>query len=250
MSKSSTRSTRATLFLVALLLGASTAVSATTYNVAPAADAFVHQASPNTNYGLDPYLLIRTNATGQGVFSFLRFNVLTLDGPVHSATLRMRVSGTLQEVGYYHVNMGVPFWSESWLTWNNWQSGTSFSYLGSYYWVPEETFLDLDVTGWVSGSTATFAVASSVDSFGQHFYSKDFGGTANDPVLTIETLPPECAITGQTPGDPADLLNELLCVMKGNSPQGASWPVQLDADFSEWNGGSENKPVLAAAVAL
>lgn len=233
------------LALVALIFSPA-GVSATTYTLTPAADAYVYQASPGYSYGSDIYLRIRNQSTGFGQYSFLRFNIPALDGNVLSATLRLRAVSTITEVGYYHVTMGNPTWAETWITWNNWQTGSTFTHLGSRTNIPANTDLDLDVTGWIVGSPITFGLASSADINGQRFYSKEYGSFT--PQLVIQTdgvaPPPEC----QTP---EDLLGELLGVLQsGTLPNLCNYLPKLDPDFKDWEGGSENLPVIAAAIAL
>ncbi|HYG64741.1 MAG TPA: DNRLRE domain-containing protein [Thermoanaerobaculia bacterium] len=246
--------TLAMLLPTTLLVSLPGTLSATTYSLTPAADTFVQQSTPNSNYGSDLNLRIRNVATGQGQHSFLRFNIPALDGNILSATLRLRVAGAISEVGYYHVSMGSPSWSETSLTWNNWSSGTVFSFIGSRTNLAANTFLDLDVTNWITPSPVTFALASSADITGQRFYSEEEYG-AYQPQLILQTdgaVPLECGPTGEDPGDPPDLLNELLCVMKTGVPSAnVNYSAQLGPTFNQWaNAGSENKPVIAAAVAL
>ncbi len=171
--------------LAVLLLGLSGTARAHTYTLRPVADAMASQALPNNNYGTNASLPIRHTATSNGQFSFLRFDIPALAGGVTSATLRLRVTGSIQEVGYYSVAMGNPTWAESWLTWNTWQVGTTYTYLGSQFNLVPGGNLDINVTGWLGPSSpATFAVASGVDVTGQSLSSKE--GSV-DPILTIVT---------------------------------------------------------------
>lgn len=237
--------TASVLFLLLLLLGlAADAGAQHTYTLRPAADAMANQALPNNNYGSTTSLPIRHTATGNGQFSFLRFDVPALAGGITSATLTLRVTGSIQEAGYYSVAMGNPTWAESWLTWNNWGTGTTYTYLGSQYNLTPGSNLNVNVAGWVSASSpATFAVASSADVTGQSFSSKE--GSV-DPTLTIVTSSNLAACQG-----PGDLLEELDTIVRtGNLLYACDYKKSLSWNFGSWSGGSENLPVIAAAVAL
>lgn len=230
---------------VLLLLGLTgNAWAQHTYTLRPAADAMANQALPNNNYGSTTSLPIRHTATGNGQFSFLRFDIPALAGSVTSATLTLRVTGSIQEVGSYSVAMGNPTWAESWLTWSNWQIGTTYTYLGSQYNLSPGSNLNVNVAGWFSPSSpATFAVASGFDVTGQSFSSKE--GSV-DPVLTIVTGSNLAACTG-----PGQLLAELNSIAQtGNLLYACDYKKSLSWNFGSWSGGSENLPVIAAAVAL
>jgi hypothetical protein len=228
-----------------MLLVTSPSASAYTYTLRPVADTTAKQALPNNNYGTSNSLTIRNTATGQGDFSFLRFSVPALAGSVTSATLTLRVTGAIQEAGYYSVNMGNPTWPETWLTWNNWQTGTTYTYLGSQYNLPAGNDTTFNVTGWVGAGNRTFAVASSADIAGQSFASRQ---AALPPKLTIVTSSSPLKCGTDDPGELTAELEHLL--LTGNLLYACDYTQDLSPTFSAWSGGSENKPVVAAAIAL
>lgn len=228
--------------LALLLFVASPTASAYTYTLRPVADTTVKQAFPNNNYGSSASLSIRNTATGQAEYSFLRFSIPPLAGNVISATLTLRVTGTVQEVGSYSVAMGNPAWPENWLTWNNWATGTTFTFLGSQTNRPPGGNLSVNVAGWIGGTDVTFALASSADVSGQSFSSKE--GIVR-PTLTIVTdgSLPECSVQQLQ-----DELNHVL--QTGNLIYSCNYKPKLSPDFGDWNGSSENWPLVAAAIAL
>jgi hypothetical protein len=220
----------------------SPSASAYTYTLRPVADTTIKEALPNNNYGTSTSLTIRHTATGQGEFSFLRFSVPALSGSVTSATLTLRVTGPIQEVGYYSVAMGNPTWPETWLTWNNWQTGTTYTYLGSQYNLVSGNNTNLSVIGWVWPGNVTFAAASSADITGQKFASREAAVPPKLTIVTSGTLP-TCTVQ--------QLESELESVLKtGNLLYACDYKPQLSPTFSAWNGGSENIPLVAAAIAL
>ncbi|HSL83691.1 MAG TPA: DNRLRE domain-containing protein [Thermoanaerobaculia bacterium] len=237
-----TRKLLAPIALPVLLLGLAPSAWAYTYTLRPAADTTAKQALPNNNYGTNTALTIRNTATGQGEFSFLRFTVPALAGNVTSATLTLRVTGAIQEAGYYSVAMGNPTWPETWLTWNNWQTGTTYTYLGSQHNLVSGNNTSFSVTGWVGSGERTFAVASSADITGQRFSSKE--GSVR-PTLTVVT---DGSLKACTVGE---LKAELDHILKtGNLLYACDYKPKLSPTFTSWNGSSENWPVVAAAIAL
>ena len=230
-------------WIALLLFGLSARGSAYVYTFRPVADTVAKQANPDTNYGTSTSLPIRHQTTGNAEYSFLRFSLPSLAGTVTSATLTLHVTGTIQEVGSYAVTMGNPTWGETWLTWNNWLSGSSWTYLGSQYNLAWNSDLNVNVTGYVGTGNVTFAVASSEDVTGQSFSSKE---GLNTPVLTIVTTgnPPSCS-------GPEEMLGELDSLVEtGNLLYGCNYKADLSPYFTAWSGGSQNKPVIAAAAAL
>lgn len=242
------RSRSAILTAVALavpVLGLAPSASAHTYTLRPVADTSVKQAFPNTNFGTSTSLTIRNGATGQTEHSFLRFSIPALEGNVTSATLTLRVKGAIQEAGYYSMAMGNPTWPETSLTWNNWATGTTFTYLGSQFNLPAGTNTSFDVTGSVGSSNVTFGVANSADVAGQSFASRE---AAVPPKLVIVT---DKALGNCGTDDPGELKAELkTLLLTGNLLYACDYTKDLSPTFSAWSGGSENKPVVAAAIAL
>jgi hypothetical protein len=230
------------LALVVTLVLSAVAFAAQTYTLKPAADATAKQAFPNNNYGTATNLGVRYTTTGQGEFSFLRFERPTLAGSVTSASLRVRVTGATQELSFYSVNMNNPTWAENSLTWNSWQTGTTYTYLGSLYNLSSGTYATFDVTSYVGSTNLTFAVASGADAAGQQVASREGSVSPTLTIVTNGTLP-TC--------EPPDLREELIHKIEtGNLLYGCDYVKNLSPGFTAWNGGSENQPVAAAAIAL
>lgn len=214
-----------------------------TYILRPTADTVVKQALPNNNFGSSASLSVRHGATGRTEFTFLRFDLPPLAGTITSASLRLRATGTVQQASPYAVTMGVPAWAESSLTWNNWQAGTSFSFLGGVFNINAGSDFVKDVTGSVGPSPMTFGLASSLDVGGQVFSSKE---GAVSPTLTVVT-------DGQLAkcSSPGKLHDELATFFEtGNLLYECDYRKNLSANFGSWGGGSENLAVVAAAIAL
>lgn len=228
--------------LIACLAATPSAEAAHTYVLRPAADATAQQLYPNTNFGSENHLGLRYTTTGRGEFSFVRFERPALAGNVTSATLRVRVTGATQHLGFYSVDMNDPTWPESSLTWNSWQPGTTYTWLGDETNLPAGTYVNYDVTGWVGSTDLTFALTSGADVAGQQVSSRE-GSVA--PTLTIVT-------DGNLPAcTPPKLREELIHrIETGNLLYNCDYVKNLSPGFTAWNGGSENKPVAAAAIAL
>lgn len=229
--------------LALCLLPAGRASAAHTYTLTPVADTVIKQASPDSNFGTASTLNLRYTTTNQGQYAFFRFTVPPLAGTVTSATLSLRVTGFIQDASPYAVTMGNPTWAESWLTWNNWAAGSTFTFLGNYPNLAAGSTLNIDVTGWVAAGNVTLAVASNADVAGQAVASRE--GTVK-PKLTIVT-----SGTLATCGTPGSLLGELYNLYQtGNLLYACDYEKELSPTFGAWSGGSENKPVIAAAIAL
>ena len=81
-----------------------------------AADTYVSEASPSTNYGTASALWV-DGGSGTQQESYLRFTVTNLDSPVQRAVLRVYVTsnGTGNGPAVYATGSG---WTESGLTWS------------------------------------------------------------------------------------------------------------------------------------
>ncbi len=117
------------------------------------ADAYTESRDPNTNYGSDTLLKVRSTNK-----PFIRFDLSGVTDTVSSATLRLYViRQTAQTVRCHFVSDDS--WTESGITYNNEPSLTSL--LHDNVSMPAEgTWLELDVTGIVNdekGTKITFA---------------------------------------------------------------------------------------------
>jgi Carboxypeptidase regulatory-like domain/IPT/TIG domain len=178
--------------------GAGTAVSALDFTVAtgapveshfaPLDDAHVQSGSPTRNYGGDPGLRAKTEATSYKFF--LKFAVSGLGGAVQSAKLRLFVTDASKSGGsLFGVSNNLLGTSTSWgeysLNWNNAPAlpGTATSSVGA---APIGTWVEFDVTPLVTGNgTYSFGVSSAItDSV---IYSSKEG--PNPPDLVVQTAP-------------------------------------------------------------
>lgn len=231
--------------VISALPGPVPAASAYTYVLEPVVDTTVSEADPNnTNLGGLNYLAYRYTGSGNGLFSFVRYQRPTLAGSVTSATLRVRFTGTAgtQQIGFYSASMGNPTWAENSLSWNNWATGSTFTYLGGLTNQAPQTYANFNVTNYVGSSNLTFGLTSSVDAAGQQVASREGSVPVTLTIVTSGT-PPDCT--------PEDLRVELLSLIQtGRRAYICNYEKDLDPGFTAWGGGSENKPVVAAAIAL
>ncbi len=127
----------------------SNAVSSSQAVLTPTADASVRQAFPNNTYGTGPLLGVRyAITTGDGQYSFLKFNVTGVSGTVTSAKLLLRTKTPLTELYLYRVDSS---WTETAITWNNMPLGSAVE-LSHRFNLATETWYDFDVTGFVAGN--------------------------------------------------------------------------------------------------
>ncbi len=144
----------------------------------PVADSRVNESSPNTNYGTDVAMRVRSEAGGS-YHSYVRFDLSSLTGTVTSARLRL-FSTDGSDVG------GIVFstsssWSETGITWSN-KPAPAGGALASAGTVATNTWVELDVTSAVSaGGLESFVLQST--SSNSCLYSSREG--ANPPQLVI-----------------------------------------------------------------
>lgn len=120
-----------------------------TVSFAPAADSFVWQVSPGSNYGSYGNLHVRSAATGLGRHTYLKFNVSGVTRPVQSAKLRIRTGTKAHPASrvYWIASNG---WGESTITWNN--APTAFHLQYPTGPLPTFSWVELDVSPIVSGN--------------------------------------------------------------------------------------------------
>lgn len=249
------RAFAACLLTLVTVLSTSPADAATRVS-SPTADSFVSQAAPDDNFGLWGALRIQNHGDERGKHSFLRFDIPPLAGEVLSARLELTVhTSRIEEVGLFEVSLANPWWHEQWITWNNWGAGSSILFLSSRTDLAPGTRVSFDVTSTVRGlaphvagyttTPLTFGLGSSDGKHSQAFHSRE---STTPPTLVIETVdpPPRDCRT------PSEILGELEDLLTTGSLRGAcNWERHLNWAFREHSGpGSENLPVLAAAVAL
>ncbi|MCH9646722.1 MAG: DNRLRE domain-containing protein [Deltaproteobacteria bacterium] len=160
-------------------------------NVVAARDAWVSESNPVENYGNTLDLRVQFDPTHFGRYSFLRFEVPPYEGALESAILKLRtMANPIPSAGFYLMgNMGN--WQEGAITWLNWdQLGTvTFSYLGDLENMAANTWHEIDVTAAIQGpsSVVSLGVASSVDTGGLNFWSKEAPAFAPELIITSRT---------------------------------------------------------------
>jgi PKD repeat protein len=148
-----------------------------TLTFTPSDDAYVKQPYPTKNFGSDTTLRVYTNGTSD-TWSYLRFAVGGVTGPVTSAKLRLfvtdgsGVSGTL-----YATGTG---WSESTITWET-RPAADALVAGSKS-APLGTWVEFDLTGKVTAD-GTYAFVLKDGSDNSAWFSSTEG--ANDPQLVL-----------------------------------------------------------------
>jgi hypothetical protein len=152
----------------------------------PTNDAYVMSSVPKENRGEENELRVRLHPTNH-VFSFLKFQVANVTGPIRSAKIRLRVNlggdsgGGIYSVSNRYRNSNTS-WVESGLTWENAPSITG-SPLSSVDTVAINDVVEFDVTPAISGNgTYSFAIKSEVVDLVRY----DSRESPNPPTLVIE----------------------------------------------------------------
>lgn len=154
--------------------------SGNTFTFAAAADAYVNEASPSTNYGSATTLRADSSPV---VRSYLRFNVQGLSGTVTRATLRIFTNSS-SSTGYQVRSVADTSWSEFAVNYSNSPAmgnvtGTSGSF-GTGVWTT------VDVTSLISGNGLVSFGLTTTTSTAFSLSSREVG--ANAPQLVIETF--------------------------------------------------------------
>jgi hypothetical protein len=168
-----------------------------TFTFAAAADAYINEASPTTNYGSAATL--RADASPV-VRSYLRFNVQGLSRPVTRVTLRI-FTGSSSSAGYQVRSVADNSWGEFSINYANMPAvgdvkGTSGAF-GASAWTT------VDVTPLITGnglysfalnttSSTAFSLASreSGANAPQLIVETEFGATATPTVTSVPTATP------------------------------------------------------------
>ena len=177
--------------------------SAATITFTPVADTYVAQNLPGTNFGNSGHLWIDSSPTRR---TFMRFNVSGITAPVVSARLRMHVdsgsSSGSNSGGTYRL-MSNTSWSESGPTWNS-QPAINGATLGTIGAVAPNTWVELNVTGQITGNGVYSIGVTTTSSDGAAFDSRQTGSLAPQLVLdTGTTVPGDPVLVGA--GDIASL---------------------------------------------
>ncbi|MDZ7343173.1 MAG: DNRLRE domain-containing protein [candidate division KSB1 bacterium] len=176
------------------------AVSAAAFTVtiamafSPLHDAYVRFSSPAQNYSSTPALLQKTTDT-ERLYTFLKFHLTGISGPVVNATLRLYVTDASDDGGMaFSVSNNyrntAEAWTEAGLNWDNAPSisGAPLSAAAS---VNLDNWVELDVTAAISGN-GTYSFGLKNASSNVVNYSSKEG--PQPPVLIIHidpsTVPP------------------------------------------------------------
>lgn len=151
-----------------------------TFTFTAAADAYVNQSSPATNYGTATQVRIDGSPL---VRSFLRFEVQNLTGRIRRVTLRV-YANSLSNVGY-DVRSVTSSWSETTLNYNN--APPFGSAVGTSGPFNAGSWTSVDLTPLVSGDGTYHIALTTASSTAVSLASREAG--ANAPQLIIETAP-------------------------------------------------------------
>jgi hypothetical protein len=144
----------------------------------PAADSYVRESSPTSNYG--NALILR--ADGSPIDrSYLRFNVQGLNSPVTRATLRVFATSSANQ-GYQARSVSDNTWGELTVNYNN--SPAVGNVIGSSGAIIANTWTTIDITPYITGN-GVFNLAFTTPSTTAMSFSSRQG--TNPPQLVIET---------------------------------------------------------------
>ncbi|HSV37469.1 MAG TPA: DNRLRE domain-containing protein [Nocardioidaceae bacterium] len=185
-----------------LTLSAPTA-SAAVSTFTPVADTYVANNATGTNFGTSGQLGVDNSEIKR---SFIRFNVSGITGTVTSAKLRLHVddvSGSESPNGGTWKLMSNTTWSETGVTWNN-QPAIDGTTLGTLGGVARNTWVELDVTGKITGDGTYSIGGTSSSNNGADYDSRETGALAPQLVITTGTTPTPTPTPTTTPppGDP------------------------------------------------
>ena len=149
----------------------------------PVADAYVSEATANTNYGSSQQFFTDTSPKLQ---SYLRFEIQGLNGPVSKATLRIYAHGA-SSTGYKVNQVSDSTWTETNLTYANAPApGNQIGLVGPFgtgAWTGVWTSLDL--TPYIQGNGTLNLAISGLGPDAISFCSRE--GGFNGPSLEIVT---------------------------------------------------------------
>lgn len=161
-----------------------TAVTPATLFFNPAADAYVNESTPDTNFGTTTKLEIDLQPDEE---SFIRFNVTGVTGTIQSATLRLFATNTSSNGPAVYDTSNS--WSETEITWNNRPLPVT-GIIANVDSMESGGWVEYDVTSYVNanGSYNFALLAESLD--GATFSSRE---DANQPELILTFIPESTA---------------------------------------------------------
>lgn len=176
----------ATVSVVALT--GTEAAHAATLTFTPSADTRVQDNTPTTNYGTSTVLGVDASEIQR---SFLKFSLSGITEPIQSVKLRLHVddvAGAESSNGGTWKLMSNTSWSETAVTWNN-QPAIDGTTLGTLGTVARNTWVEIDLTGKITGNGTYSLGGTSTSTNGADYDSRE---TTLDPqiVVTTGTTPP------------------------------------------------------------
>lgn len=149
---------------------------------AAGADAMVGSDNPTRNFGAESRLRIRNGGSVGNIRTYLTFTVSGLSGSPRSVKLRLYVTDPSPDTGSLYRLTST--WSESTITWNTAPAVTAGAVARAGSTTAANAWVELDLTGVVTGNgTYSFALISSSGD-GAIFSSRE-GGNAPQLVLTL-----------------------------------------------------------------
>lgn len=172
----------------AVVMTGGTSASAATATFKPVADTYVQNDAASTNYGTSAQIVVDNSPVRR---MFLRFTVSGVSGTVTSAKLRLRtISGNDgSSAGGTFRAMSNTTWSETGTTWNN-QPSIDGATLGSIGSVAADGWYEVDVTSHVRGNGTFSFGATSSNTDGAYYDSRESGADAPQLVITTGTTTP------------------------------------------------------------
>lgn len=159
-----------------------------TATFSPTHDAFIEQDLPNTPNGSSPQLSVRHVSLGQGRYSFLKFNVTGLTGPVTSAKLVLTETAGIDIPLLLVWEVFNNNWSESTVTWNT--LPTPYELRSVLYNLAKNTTYEIDVTESVDGNgEVTIGLSNNQTEQDLFFGSKENGTASKRPKLKVTYQP-------------------------------------------------------------
>jgi PKD repeat protein len=152
----------------------------TSLTFTPSDDAYVRSASPAANVGAD--LTLRTyHSSSSDTYSYLKFTVAGMTGPVSAVKLRLFVTDASAVAGKIHA-VADTSWNEGAITWNT--KPAFGSLLGSGGSAPLGTWVDFNLAASVTGD-GTYSFVLRDGSSDAAWYSSKEGANAPQLVVTF-----------------------------------------------------------------
>ena len=154
----------------------------------PIGDTHVKSDKPNSSYGNETYVRLRGTANND-YDSYFKFNITGTGGQVSGAVLRLYSydggpdGGTIYRASNNYLNSSTP-WTENGLTWTN-APGPTGAALDSAGNVPNNSWIELDVSAAITGDGTVSFVLTNNNSNSVFYYSKEAADFR--PVLIVFT---------------------------------------------------------------